>query len=101
MIQWALNRDVNDNQLPIDRVLQTDFISRCLQSRHDHESVNNPIMKLFFEVANLSRLKKSQQKQSCLILHDLLSTIIPQYFRKDEEHNYLELIEDTISSHLF
>lgn len=101
VIQWALNRDVNDNQLPIDRVTQADFISRCLYSRREHQSVNSPIMNLFFEVANLGRLKKNQQKQSCLILHDLFLTIIPQYFTLDEEHSYLELIEDALSSHLF
>lgn len=28
-------------------------------------------------------------------------TIIPRYFRKSEEHKYLELIEETLASHLF
>lgn len=36
-----------------------------------------------------------------LILYDLFMTIIPRYFRKSEEHKYLELIEETLASHLF
>ena len=77
VIQWALNRDVSNNLKPIDKEAQTDFISRCLYSRRMHESVNSPIMNLFFEVANLGRLKKNMQNQNSLILHELFSTIIP------------------------
>lgn len=103
VIQWALNRDVHDNQLPVNASDQTDFISRCLISRREHQTVNNPVINLFFEVANLGRLKMNLQRsrENTLILHELFSKIIPRYFTHDEEHLYLELLEDTLASHLF
>lgn len=106
LIQWALGRDVNDNQIQQEVTQQdqqrNDFISRCLISRRNHQSVNRAIVNLFIEVANLERSQRniSRSKES-LILYEFFSVILPLYFRNDEEYLYLELIEDTLASNLF
>ena len=79
-----------------------DFISRCLVSRQKHQIVNSPIINLFYEVANLGRLRRNiLRPKENLILYDLFMIIVPRYFKSNEEHIYLELIEDTLASHLF
>ena len=72
-------------------------------SRRKHQIVNSPIINLFYEVANLGRLERNASAglKENLILYELFMVIIPNYFSDEEEHVYLELVEDTLASHLF
>lgn len=104
IIQWALNRgSCNDWTAYDQRSNSNHFIYRCLVSRRNHPEVNHPIIKLFCEVANLGRLKRRHVERSkeSLLLFELFQIVLPKYYKQGERHLYLELIEDTLSSHLF
>lgn len=67
MIRWALSQ--NDYGLfkganKTAASQNIDFIQSCLIARKNHQELNNVIIDLFYEVANMGRSKRKLDRQS-------------------------------------
>ena len=85
MIDWALNKHPSKSQ--------SAFIESCLVARKRHQELNNVIIGLFYEVANMGRRKDNSY------LIEIFYVLLPQYFF--HEYEYLELMDDLLDSHHF
>ena len=81
---------------------QFDFIQSCLIARRRHRELNNVIIDLLYEVANMGRSKRKMDRQNDNSqLVELFSIILPKYFDDRTIHEYFELMHDLLESHHF
>jgi len=103
MIGWALNLDEEGSfSGPNHKNGQVDFIRSCLIARKNHKELNNVIIDLLYEVANMGRSKRKVDRQhdnSQLV--ELFAIILPEYYTEDTAYHYFHLIHDLIESHHF
>jgi len=66
MIRWAMNQDDNGwfKGPPKDQNCSqnVDFIQSCLLARENHQELNNVIIGLFIEIANMGRSKRRNER---------------------------------------
>ena len=78
MIRWAMNQDEQGNFKGPE---SNDFIQSCLLARKNHQELNNVVIGLFIEVANMGRSKRKWERQNDNSqLVELFAVILPQYF---------------------
>ena len=94
MIQWTLSK--NRPLILNDR----NFIECCLIARKNHIELNDLIIGLLFQVADLGR-SRMQNKPSNLV--ELIFNILPHCFENlgFNNYEYVELIDDILESHHF
>ena len=65
MIRWALNQNDQGEFMGPNKVSssqQYDFIQSCLIARQRHSELNNVIIDLLYEVANMGRSKRKMDR---------------------------------------
>ena len=68
MIRWTMNQDENGQfKGPSSNFSGTenvDFIYSCLLAKKNHPELNNVVIGLFYEVANMGRSKRKWERQN-------------------------------------
>ena len=105
MIRWAMNQDEQGNFKGVHRSNigeNVDFILSCLTAKQNHSELNNVVIGLFYEVANMGRSKRKWERQhdnSQLV--ELFASILPHYFEEGKQYEYFDLMHDILESHHF